>query len=116
LFRATVHSFDHHRQPEPPVSLAANAASAALTVSDVPWGGPIGCVRVALVDGTFVAEPTKQELEASTLDLLYAGTSERTLMIEVRTSVNLIVKLINSTTSPASIATSASVNLGISML
>jgi len=79
---ATVQAFDA-MQPEPPVSLATNAASAALWTSDVPWLGPVGCVRVGLVDGAFVAEPNKLQLAASSLDLLYAGTEHRTLMVEV---------------------------------
>jgi polyribonucleotide nucleotidyltransferase len=79
---ASVQAYDR-ASPDPPVSLATNAASAALHASDVPWAGPVGCVRVALVKNKFVAEPTKAELDASPLDLLYAGTDERTLMIEV---------------------------------
>ena len=79
----SVQSFDP-RQPEPPVSLAANAASAALHASDVPWLGPVGCVRVGLVNGCFVGEPSKAELAASSLDLLYAGTEGGScLMVEV---------------------------------
>ena len=79
---ATEQAFDA-MQPEPPVSLATNAASAALWTSDVPWLGPVGCVRIGLVDGAFVAEPNKLQLAASSLDLLYAGTEHRTLMVEV---------------------------------
>jgi len=79
---ATVQAFDR-RQPEPPVSLVANASSAAIHISDIPWNGPIGCVRVARVKGRFISEPTKEELAASDLDLIYAGTADRTVMIEM---------------------------------
>ena len=62
--------------------LAINAASAALMVSDVPFGGPVGAVRVAQVDGRFIANPTYAELEASSLDLRLAGTRDAILMVE----------------------------------
>lgn len=52
-------------------------------MSQIPWNGPAGCVRVALVGGKFVAEPTREQLAESPLDLLYAGTDSRTLMIEL---------------------------------
>jgi len=63
-------------------ALAINAASCALTVGAVPWNGPIGAVRVAMVDGSLVANPTLEQLAESPLDLLYAGNKERSLMIE----------------------------------
>lgn len=44
--------------------------------------GPIGCVRIGYVDGALVVDPTVQQLEDSTLDLVFAGTADRTLMIE----------------------------------
>lgn len=62
--------------------LAINAASAALMVSDIPWGGPVGAVRVGLVDGEFIINPTFQEMEVSTLDLRIAGTRDAILMVE----------------------------------
>jgi polyribonucleotide nucleotidyltransferase len=62
--------------------LAVNAASAALTISDIPWGGPVGVVRVGYIDGRFVANPTFSELEPSTLDLRLAGTRDAILMVE----------------------------------
>jgi polyribonucleotide nucleotidyltransferase len=62
--------------------LAVNAASAALMISDIPWGGPIGAVRVGRVDGQFVSNPTFQELEKSDLDLRIAGTKDAILMVE----------------------------------
>jgi polyribonucleotide nucleotidyltransferase len=62
--------------------LAVNAASAALMISDIPWGGPIGAVRVGRVDGQFVSNPTFQEQEKSDLDLRIAGTKDAILMVE----------------------------------
>jgi polyribonucleotide nucleotidyltransferase len=62
--------------------LAINAASAALIISDIPWGGPIGAVRVGRINGQFVVNPTFPELEESDLDLRIAGTKEAILMVE----------------------------------
>ena len=57
-------------------------ASAALTISDVPWGGPIGAARIGYVDGEFIVNPTAAQLAASTLDLRLAGTEQAILMVE----------------------------------
>jgi polyribonucleotide nucleotidyltransferase len=62
--------------------LAILGASAALTVSDIPFGGPIGAVRVGYVDGEFIFNPTFSEMEHSTLDLRLAGTADAVLMVE----------------------------------
>ena len=62
--------------------LAMNGASAALCVSDIPFAGPIGAVRVGRVDGEFVANPTHTEREGSDLDLIYVGTETEVAMIE----------------------------------
>jgi polyribonucleotide nucleotidyltransferase len=62
--------------------LAVNAASAALMVSDIPWGGPVGAVRVGRVGGEFVAYPTFSEKAESDLDLRMAGTRDAILMVE----------------------------------
>src|SRR5512139_202693 len=62
--------------------LAVNAASAALMISDIPWGGPIGAVRVGRIDGQLVINPTFEEQEASSLDLRIAGSREAILMVE----------------------------------
>lgn len=68
---------------ENPIDIAAvNAASAALMISDIPWGGPIGAVRVGLVDGQFIANPTFSEQAQSELDLRMAATKEAILMVE----------------------------------
>jgi len=65
-----------------PDILAINGASAALCVSDIPFIGPIGAVRVGRVNGQFVANPTHTEREQSDLDLVYVGTENDVLMIE----------------------------------
>jgi polyribonucleotide nucleotidyltransferase len=58
------------------------AASAALHISDVPWGGPIGAVRIGLIDGEFVINPTIPMMENSALDLRVAGTADAIIMVE----------------------------------
>lgn len=62
--------------------LSINASSAALTISELPFQGPIGGVRVGWVDGEVVINPTHETLEKSELDLMYVGTRELPLMIE----------------------------------
>jgi polyribonucleotide nucleotidyltransferase len=68
-------------QHDPDV-LAMNGASAALCLSGIPFSGPVGAVRVGLVDGQFVANPTTAEQEASQLELVVAGTEDGVLMVE----------------------------------
>jgi polyribonucleotide nucleotidyltransferase len=65
-----------------PDILAINGASAALSVSDIPFAGPIGAVRVGRVNGEFVANPTHDERAQSDLDLIYVGTENDVIMIE----------------------------------
>ena len=65
-----------------PDILAINGASAALGVSDIPFAGPIGAVRVGRVKGQFVANPTHTERAQSDLDLVYVGTENDVIMIE----------------------------------
>jgi polyribonucleotide nucleotidyltransferase len=62
--------------------LMVNGASAALACSDIPWAGPIGCVRVGEIDGEFVVNPTHGEMLRSRLDLIYVGNERDMLMIE----------------------------------
>jgi polyribonucleotide nucleotidyltransferase len=62
--------------------LAINAASAAIMISDIPWGGPVGAVRVGHIDGNFVINPTYEELNQSDIDLRIAGTRDAILMVE----------------------------------
>src|SRR3982075_2649764 len=59
-----------------------NAASAALTVSDIPFLGPIGAVRVGLVDGHFIANPTYAEMRDGLLNIMVVGTADAIVMIE----------------------------------
>uniref|UniRef100_A0A8C9U0U7 Polyribonucleotide nucleotidyltransferase 1, mitochondrial n=1 Tax=Scleropages formosus TaxID=113540 RepID=A0A8C9U0U7_SCLFO len=56
-----------------PDVLAINGASAALAVSDIPWNGPVGAVRMGIVDGEFVVNPTRREMASSTLNLVVAS-------------------------------------------
>ncbi len=65
-----------------PDVLAINGASAALCLSGIPFAGPVGAVRVGLVDGQFVANPTTAQQEASQLELVVAGTEDGVLMVE----------------------------------
>ncbi len=62
--------------------LAINAASAALMVSDIPWGGPVAAVRVGLINGELIINPTYAQIEESDLDLRLAGTRDAILMVE----------------------------------
>ena len=62
--------------------LSMNGASAALAISDIPFEGPIGAVRVGLVDGEFVVNPTFEQREVSALDLVYVGNKNDVIMIE----------------------------------
>ena len=66
---------------EPDV-LMVNGASAATLISDIPWNGPVGCVRVGQIDGEFVTNPNHDEMLDSDLDLIYVGTETEMLMIE----------------------------------
>src|SRR5919197_4281212 len=66
---------------DPDVS-AINAASAALTISDIPFLGPIGAVRVGLVGGQFIINPTYDERRDSLVNIMVVGTAEGIVMIE----------------------------------
>ena len=72
-------SYDGVNQTEP---LAICAASAALVVSEIPFIKPIAAVRVGMIEGRFVINPTMEEMESSVLDLVLAGTEDAILMIE----------------------------------
>src|SRR5581483_1382730 len=72
-------SVDHSNLPD---TLAMLAASAALMVSDIPWNGPIGAVRVGRIDGQFLINPTLEQIDESDLDLVGAGTEQAGIMIE----------------------------------
>ena len=62
--------------------LSVNAASAALTLSELPFDGPIGAVRIARNDGAWIINPTHDQLAASDLDLTYCGARDKVMMIE----------------------------------
>ncbi|MDZ4158227.1 MAG: polyribonucleotide nucleotidyltransferase, partial [Anaerolineaceae bacterium] len=62
--------------------LAVNAASVALMVSDIPWGGPIAAVRVGSINDEFIINPTYAQMDESELDLRMAGTRDAILMVE----------------------------------
>lgn len=67
---------------QPSDVLAINAASAALTISGIPFHGPVGGVRVGRIDGQFVANPDVDQIEKSDIDLMVAGTVNAVTMIE----------------------------------
>ena len=62
--------------------LAINSASAAVAISNIPWDGPIGAVRIGRINDEFIINPTYAELEQSDLDLRLAGTKDAILMVE----------------------------------
>ena len=74
-----VYSYDSDNPTE---ALAICAASAALLISDIPFYKPAGAVRVGMIDGEFIINPTLEQQESSVLDLLLAGTKDAILMIE----------------------------------
>ena len=65
-----------------PDILMVNGASAALMISDIPWNGPVGCVRVGQINDKFIINPTNDQMLDSDLDLIYVGTEKEMLMIE----------------------------------
>lgn len=69
-------------QINPQDILAINGASAALSISDIPFNGPLAAVRVGHLDGRWVINPTYQELEQSSVDMIVAGNREAILMVE----------------------------------
>jgi polyribonucleotide nucleotidyltransferase len=75
----TVISADQQNLPD---VLGPIGASAALSISDIPWGGPTACVRVGQVDGQYVLNPTTEQLNRSVLDLVVAGTRDAVMMVE----------------------------------
>jgi polyribonucleotide nucleotidyltransferase len=76
---ATVLSIDHEADP---AAMAINGASAALAISDIPWAGPVGAVRIGLFDGELVANPSVVRMADSDLDLIVAGTENAINMVE----------------------------------
>jgi len=78
---ATVFSADPEIDPD---VLAMNGASFSLTLSDIPWNGPIAAARVGYVDGEYVLNPTQSQRDNSALDLVVAGTKSAVVMVEGR--------------------------------
>ncbi len=76
---ASVLSFDKENDPDP---LGIFGASAAIAISDIPFGGPVGSVRVGRIDGEFIAFPTLEEQENSDINLIVAGTKTAVVMVE----------------------------------
>ncbi|KAF5827312.1 ribosomal protein S5 domain 2-type protein [Dunaliella salina] len=66
-----------------PDTVAINAASTACVLSNIPWNGPIGAVRVAHIDDAFVVSPGPSMLQRADMDILVAGTSRHVLMLEM---------------------------------
>ena len=76
---ATVMSVDHDCSPE---VAALVGTSAALAISDIPWNGPVGAVKVGLVDGELVVNPTSEQAKVSDLDVTVVSTAKKVVMIE----------------------------------
>jgi polyribonucleotide nucleotidyltransferase len=76
---ATVLSVDQNNPPDMPAMIGA---SCALVISDIPFNGPIGGVRVGLIDGQFILNPNIAEQEKSDLNLVVAGTKDAVMMVE----------------------------------
>jgi polyribonucleotide nucleotidyltransferase len=84
-------------QVNPPDVVAMNAASAAVTLSEIPFGGPIGAVRVGYLNGKVVVNPTYDQIQISLIDLIVAGTLKGITMVEGGASQvpeNLIIEAI----------------------
>jgi len=76
---AMVLSHDQMNESEVP---AINAASSALTISDIPFNGPVGAVRLGYIDGNIVINPSLKDLSNSNMDLIIAGTEDAITMLE----------------------------------
>jgi polyribonucleotide nucleotidyltransferase len=66
----------------PPDTFAALAASAALTISDIPWAGPISEARVARIDGKYIVNPSKSDLERASINIIVGATLDNVTMVE----------------------------------
>ncbi|MCP4124222.1 MAG: polyribonucleotide nucleotidyltransferase [Bacteroidetes bacterium] len=75
----SVISYDEHKLPE---ALAGLAASTALMLSDIPFGGPISEVRVALLDGNYIINPTPAELKDAKMEVIVGATIDNVTMVE----------------------------------
>lgn len=75
---ASVLSLDGKQDPD---ILAANAASAALMLSDVPWGGPIGVIRLGRIDGQIVVNPTMDEVQKELYIFVYSSNLQTVVTV-----------------------------------
>ncbi|XP_028676105.2 polyribonucleotide nucleotidyltransferase 1, mitochondrial [Erpetoichthys calabaricus] len=73
-----------------PDILAINGASAALTLSDIPWNGPVGAVRVGLINGEFVINPTRKEMASSSLNLVVTGSAHNQVVMLEASAENVL--------------------------
>uniref|UniRef100_A0A669Q5U1 polyribonucleotide nucleotidyltransferase n=1 Tax=Phasianus colchicus TaxID=9054 RepID=A0A669Q5U1_PHACC len=73
-----------------PDVLAINGASAALALSDIPWNGPVGAVRVGVVDGETVINPTRKQMSSSTLNLVVAAAPQNQVVMLEATAENIL--------------------------
>uniref|UniRef100_A0A2I3T4K2 Polyribonucleotide nucleotidyltransferase 1, mitochondrial n=1 Tax=Pan troglodytes TaxID=9598 RepID=A0A2I3T4K2_PANTR len=74
---------------EPDV-LAINGASVALSLSDIPWNGPVGAVRIGIIDGEYVVNPTRKEMSSSTLNLVVAGAPKSQIVMLEASAENIL--------------------------
>lgn len=83
-----------------PDVLSINAASFALAISDIPWNGPVGAVRLGLIDDKIIVNPSRLELQSSAMDMVVTGTKQKlVVMIEGRANsvpIQYILKAINT--------------------
>jgi len=75
----TILSVDKENEPD---ILSMIATSTALAISSIPWQGPIGAVRIGLIEDNFIINPARSEMEYSDLDLIVAGTKDKVMMLE----------------------------------
>ena len=89
----TVISYDKENEAD---ILSITASSAALAISGMPFMGPVGASRVGYIDGKYVLNPSKAELEKSKLDLVVAGTKDAVLMVESEANVLTEEEMLNA--------------------
>ena len=77
--QALVLSADEENNPD---TLAMLGASVALSLSSLPFNGPLGALRVGRIDGQFVANPTRSQMEKSDMEVIYSGLADKAIMIE----------------------------------
>ena len=87
----TMLSVDHINPPE---TLSLIGASAALTISDIPFNGIVGACRIGYVNGEYVVNPTYEQLDQSSLNLMVAGTTDAVMMIESESSDDIDEEMI----------------------